>query len=219
MAIARSAGRAAKSGVAAGPSPPWCTFGATVRDFDAWEELGNEGWGFDDVLPYFKKAENQERGPSKFHGVGGPQNVADPRWVPPISLAFRRSRGRSRTAAKRGFQRRKAGRCRLLPAQPEKWRTAQRGGSLSRPALRRANLTSGVTPSSTRNRFRPSRAVGVSTERSRRASTKCERHARSFFVPGALAHLRLLMLSGVGPAEHLTTFDIAVVRRSSGCRQ
>ncbi len=57
-------------------------------DYDYWRELGNEGWGFADVLPYFKKSENQERGASEFHGVGGPVNVADPRYVNPLTRAF-----------------------------------------------------------------------------------------------------------------------------------
>ena len=57
-------------------------------DYDHWRDLGNTGWGFADVLPYFKKSENQERGASEFHGVGGPVNVADPRYVNPLTRAF-----------------------------------------------------------------------------------------------------------------------------------
>lgn len=51
------------------------------HDYDSWRDEGNEGWGYADVLPYFKKAENQERGPSEYHGVGGPLNVTDLRYV------------------------------------------------------------------------------------------------------------------------------------------
>lgn len=57
-------------------------------DYDRWSELGNDGWSFDEVLPYFKKAENQERGASEFHGVGGFLNVADLRCLNPLSRAF-----------------------------------------------------------------------------------------------------------------------------------
>src|SRR6202050_2546460 len=57
-------------------------------DYDYWRELGNAGWGFAEVLPYFKKSENQERGASEYHGVGGPVNVADPRYVNPLTRAF-----------------------------------------------------------------------------------------------------------------------------------
>ena len=57
-------------------------------DYDHWQDLGNAGWGFADVLPYFKKSENQERGGSEFHGVGGPIHVADPRCVNPLTRTF-----------------------------------------------------------------------------------------------------------------------------------
>ncbi len=57
-------------------------------DYDYWRDLGNAGWGFAEVLPYFKKSENQERGASEYHGVGGPVNVADPRYVNPLTRAF-----------------------------------------------------------------------------------------------------------------------------------
>ena len=48
-----------------------------ARDYDIWRQQGNTGWGWDDVLPYFIKSENQERGANKFHGVGGPLSVSD----------------------------------------------------------------------------------------------------------------------------------------------
>ena len=47
------------------------------RDYDGWRQRGNIGWGWDDVLPYFLKSENQERGANEFHGVGGPLSVSD----------------------------------------------------------------------------------------------------------------------------------------------
>src|SRR5205814_31066 len=57
-------------------------------DFDAWEALGNPGWGLAAVLPAFKRAEHQGRGPSAYHGIGGPLHVTDPRWLSPLARAF-----------------------------------------------------------------------------------------------------------------------------------
>jgi choline dehydrogenase len=57
-------------------------------DYDRWAEEGNHGWAWDDVLPIFKRSENQERGPSEYHGVDGPINVADLRDPNPLSVAF-----------------------------------------------------------------------------------------------------------------------------------
>src|ERR1700710_245882 len=48
-----------------------------AADYDQWRQLGNQGWDYDSVLPFFKKAENQQRGPNEFHGVGGPLTVSD----------------------------------------------------------------------------------------------------------------------------------------------
>ena len=57
-------------------------------DYDHWRQLGNEGWSYNDVLPYFKKAENNERGGDDFHGTGGPLNVAEQTDPARISEAF-----------------------------------------------------------------------------------------------------------------------------------
>ena len=57
-------------------------------DYDHWRQLGNQGWSYEDVLPFFKKAENNERGADEFHGTGGPLNVADQTDPAKISEAF-----------------------------------------------------------------------------------------------------------------------------------
>jgi choline dehydrogenase len=57
-------------------------------DYDRWAELGNEGWSYEEVLPYFKKMQHQERGPSEHHGVGGPVNVTDPQDPNQLSHTF-----------------------------------------------------------------------------------------------------------------------------------
>ena len=58
------------------------------EDYDRWRQRGNAGWGYDDVLPYFKKAENQQRGADEYHGAGGPLPVSDWRHADPLSEAF-----------------------------------------------------------------------------------------------------------------------------------
>src|SRR5438045_5959430 len=58
------------------------------EDFDRWRQLGNGGWGYQDVLPYFRKAEDQARGADDFHGVGGPLPVSDWRHPDPLAEAF-----------------------------------------------------------------------------------------------------------------------------------
>ena len=57
-------------------------------DYDGWRDLGNPGWGYDEVLPYFKRSEDNERGESHYHGVGGPLSVSDIRDLHPLADAF-----------------------------------------------------------------------------------------------------------------------------------
>ncbi|MGH9855837.1 MAG: GMC family oxidoreductase [Blastocatellia bacterium] len=61
---------------------------ANRGDHDLWRSFGIEGWGYDDILPYYKKSENNERGANEFHGVGGELNVADLRCVNPLTHRF-----------------------------------------------------------------------------------------------------------------------------------
>ncbi len=58
------------------------------QDFDLWRQLGNAGWSYDDVLPYFRKAEDQENGEDEFHGTGGPLGVSNLRTPHPLHDAF-----------------------------------------------------------------------------------------------------------------------------------
>ena len=85
------------------------------EDYDRWRQRGNTGWGFDDVLPYFKKAEDQQRGADEFHGAGGPLPVSDWRHADPLSDAFIVAAAETGIPTNRRFQRRDPGRRRLLP--------------------------------------------------------------------------------------------------------
>src|SRR3546814_3718537 len=62
--------------------------GGTPADYDGWRQSGCEGWDWDSVLPFFRKAEDQARGECEHHGVGGPLRVTDHRWKPPLAEAL-----------------------------------------------------------------------------------------------------------------------------------
>ena len=70
-----------------------------AEDYDAWRDAGNAGWGWEDVLPYFRKAEDQQHGESESHGIGGPIGVSDTRPSSPASRLFRRRRSAERHSA------------------------------------------------------------------------------------------------------------------------
>ena len=87
-------------------------------DYDDWRDLGNPGWGFDDLLPYFKAVEDNEAGADDYRGRGGPMRITDNRGrVHPLAEPIPQGGGRGRSAAQPGFQRRLAGGRRHLPDQ------------------------------------------------------------------------------------------------------
>ena len=101
------------------------------EDYDRWRQRGNAGWGYDDVLPYFKKAENQQRGADEYHGAGGPLPVSDWRHADPLSEAFVVAAARDRHSDKSRFQRRDPGRRRIFPDHDAARPTRQHGRGLS----------------------------------------------------------------------------------------
>ena len=177
--------------------------------FDSWAAEGNEGWSYGDLLPAFMELEDQQRGPSDFHGVGGGLAVSDLRTVNPLSEAFvdaTESMGFERNddfndATQSGFgiyqvTQRDGVRCSAATA-------------FLKPALSRDNLTVHTGAQATRVVFRNGRAVGVDWTDGlsiHRATASTE----VILCGGAINSPQLLMLSGVGSAEHLSSLGIPV---------
>ena len=98
-------------------------------DYDEW----GPGWTWEEMLPYFKRAEDNERGESEFHGAGGPLSVSEGRSRNPLARALPRLGGRAGAARERGLQRRIAGRRGLVPGDRAQRRSLQRRGGLPPP--------------------------------------------------------------------------------------
>ncbi|HEX2914302.1 MAG TPA: choline dehydrogenase [Chloroflexia bacterium] len=187
-------------------------------DYDLWSNLGNEGWDYESVLPYFKKAENQELGPSEYHGVGGPLNVANLRSPNPMSQAF------VEAATELGFNPNPD----FNGPQQEGWGlyqvTQKQGMRFSaataylKPASERPNLSVETGALTTRVLFEGQKAVGV--EYLQNGEVKQARAAREVILSGgAVNSPQVLMLSGVGPADHLREMGIEVVADMPGVGQ
>ena len=177
------------------------------RDYDEW---GVPGWGWDDLFPYFLKAEDNERGASEWHAVGGPLPVSDQRSGNRITPAFVEAgveAGLTRNEDFNGAEQDGVG----------MYQVTQRGGMRAsasvaylHPALERPNLT--VMPYTLAGRvlFEGSRAVGVAATRFGEAlELRAEREV--ILSGGAYNSPQLLMLSGIGPAEHLTLREVEVL--------
>jgi choline dehydrogenase len=179
-------------------------------DDDHWRDLGNSGWNFSEVLPYFKKAENQKRGASEYHGVGGPLNVADARYVNPLSRAFLEAAveaGMTRNSDFNGPQQEGVG---FLQVTQKQGRRHSAADAYLKPALNRPNLVVRTQAHVTRVQVERSRAVDVTYAQNGqlqevRVSTEV------ILCGGAINSPQLLMLSGIGPANHLNALGIPAV--------
>jgi choline dehydrogenase len=185
------------------------------EDYDRWRQRGNVGWGYDDVLPYFKKAEDQARGADDFHGAGGPLPVSNLGHPDPISAAFIEAAveaGIPRNPDFNGASQEGAG---FFQTTTKGGRRASAAVAYLRPAKSRSNLHVETSALAERILFEGRRAVGVQY---RQAGTSRKARARRevLISGGAFNSPQLLQLSGVGPAELLRQHGIEVVLDAPG---
>jgi len=188
-----------------------------VEDFDHWRQLGNTGWSYDDVLPYFRRSEHQTRGADQFHGAGGPLCVSD--VAPhPICEAFIRAAvdlGFPRNDDFNGARQEGVGYHQTTTRNGRRCSTAV---AYLRPAMRRPNLRVITEALTEKILFNGRRAVGVSYRHGGQPHTV--RAAREIILcGGAVNSPQLLMLSGIGPQPHLAEHGIAVVQDLPGVGQ
>ena len=187
-------------------------------DYDAWRDSGCDGWSYDDVLPFFKRAEHQERGASEYHGTDGPLNVADPRCVNPLSRAFVDAgveAGLQRNDDFNGQSQEGVGFYQLTQKNGARHSVAD---AYLRPALARPNLHVRTGALVSRIVFERERATGLEyVERGRQLHARAEREI--LLCGGAINSPQLLLLSGVGPAGESRRHGISVVTDLQGVGQ
>jgi choline dehydrogenase len=177
------------------------------RDFDDWKALGNDGWGWDDVLPYFKKSEDFDWH-SAHHGQGGPQHVTDiSPFAHPVCRSFIESAQALGFPASSDFN---GGR----PEGVGYYQINTRGGwrastanAFLHPARKRKTLMLQTLAHVSRILFEGRRAVGV-TYTCKGVSKEAKARREIILSGGAINSPQLLMLSGIGPAEHLKNVGI-----------
>jgi len=184
-------------------------------DYDGWRQLGCAGWGWDDVKPYFLRAEHQERGACDNHAVGGPLNVSDitePHEVSDAVVAACESAGIPRNTDINGANQEGAGYYQLTVKNGQRCSTAV---AYLHPAMGRPNLKVETGALARRIIFEGSRAVGV--EFAQGGEIRTVRADREVILcGGAVNSPQLLQLSGVGPGALLTEHGIAVVKDLPG---
>ena len=181
-----------------------------AEDFNHWRQLGNAGWSHDDVLPYFRKAEDNERGADEHHGTGGPLGVSDIRDRHPLAAAFIEAAqqcGYPKNDDFNGTTQEGAG----------YYQNTMRGGVRSstaaaylKPARKRGNLHVVSDALGSRVLFEGRRATGVEYLVGGEART-ARTSGEVLVAGGAFNSPQLLQLSGLGPAELLRSHNIPVI--------
>ena len=179
-------------------------------DYDGWAARGNPGWSYADLLPYFKRNENNQRGvTNEFHAVGGPQHVIDLPDPNPMCAAFIggfESIGVPGTSDFNGAEQEGVAINQATMRGSRRWSAAD---AYLRPAMRRSNLVVRTHAQSTRILFGSGRACGV--EFQSRGKLETARADREVILSGGTINSpQLLMLSGIGPAGALRAHGIEV---------
>ncbi|MEL6750671.1 MAG: choline dehydrogenase, partial [Pseudomonadota bacterium] len=185
-----------------------------AEDYDRWRQMGCEGWGFDDVLPLFKRAEDQERGANEFHGTGGPLSVTNATVQRPICDAWveaAQAAGHKFNDDYNGASQEGVGYFQLTVKNGKRCSSAV---AYLKPARRRANLTIITRALSEKIVIEDGRAVGV-TYRNRAGESVTLRARKEVIISaGAINTPQLLMLSGIGPSDHLAEHGIETIKEA-----
>ena len=182
----------------------------TAGDYDGWRQLGCVGWDYESVLPFFRKAEDQDRGENEFHGVGGPLKVTDAHYKHEIIDAIIEGAvqaGIPRNPDFNGATQEGVGYYQATVGKGRRWSAST---AYLRPARGRRNLV--VTPNAhaTRILVENCRAVGVEYRTPRGLETARAR-AEVIVSGGVYGSPQLLLLSGIGPGAHLKEMGVDVI--------
>ncbi|MBW7835505.1 MAG: choline dehydrogenase [Sphingomonadales bacterium] len=187
-------------------------------DYDQWAQMGCHGWSYDDVLPYFNMAETNENGGSRYRGGDGPLSVANARVHNPMTDAFIKAGqevGISHNPDVNGEVQEGIGPSQAT--QKKGWRHSTARAYLA-PARRRPNLDIKTHAVVRRIMVEQNRAVAVEVDyKGQRVIFRAEREI--ILSAGAIASPKILMLSGIGPADHLRDHGIAVQHDLPGVGQ
>ena len=180
-------------------------------DYDGWEADGCPGWGWNDVKPYFLKSEDNSRGPSDDHATGGPLRVEDsrsPRALTQDFLKAAESVGIPYIDDYNGLEQDGAAVAQVTQKKGRRWSA---NDAFLSPARKRPNLTVVTGADVLRIELDGTRATGVRYRKGRRRSEQVASAAREVIVSaGAIASPQILMLSGIGPGDHLREMGVEV---------
>ncbi|MGH7069340.1 MAG: GMC family oxidoreductase [Acetobacteraceae bacterium] len=185
------------------------------EDYDRWRDLGNPHWGYEDVLPYFRKSEDQSRGANAWHGVGGPQKVSDLRLRREIADRFITAAvesGIPRNDDCNGATQEGVGYFQQTASRGLRWSAAT---GFLHPVMKRPNLRVLIRAHARRLLFDGRRAIGVEYEQNK-AIQRVRADKEVILAAGTIGSPQILQCSGVGNGELLTALGLSVVHDLPG---
>lgn len=183
------------------------------NDYDNWAQMGNPGWSWSDVLPFFRKAEDQSRGADEYHGTGGPLAVSDQPNPSPVALAIIEAAKQSGIPGNSDFNGASQEGAGLFQTTTRNRRRCNSARAYLETA--RQNLRIDTEAHATRLIFEGRRAIGIEY-RQRGRLLRARARLGVVVSGGAFGSPQLLQLSGIGPAGHLRDRGVDVLHDLSG---
>jgi choline dehydrogenase len=182
-------------------------------DYDGWAQMGARGWSWDEVLPYFRKSENQERGENEFHGTGGPLSVSDFPEEHPVSAAIVQACQQIGIPYKADLNDGNQEGCSFFQMTARNGRRSSAAVAYLHPAMKRPNLLVEKRAMTTKILWDGKKAIGV--EFGQNGETRRAIAAREVIVSaGSVESPKLLEISGVGQGALLRELGVPVVHES-----
>lgn len=178
-------------------------------DYDEWRQMGCDGWSYADVLPYFRKAEDNDTHTDEFHGQGGPLGVSQPSAPLPICTAFFQAAAALGIPHNPDFNGERQDGAAYYQLTQRNARRSSAAMAYLAPNLGRPNLTRRLGAEVRRITLNPD--TGTATGVELMDSTRISAAREVILSSGAIGSPRLLQLSGIGPADHLSDLGIPVL--------
>lgn len=188
------------------------------QDYDMWRQLGNAGWSYEQVLPYFRKAEDNERGEDDIHGAGGPLGVSDVRMRNPICDAYIEACVAAGIPATKDFNGSSQEGAGYYQLTTKNGRRSSTGVAYLKPAMARQNLTVITDASVAKLEIANGRVTGVAFDHGKNRGERKTVHAgrEVLLSAGAIGSPQILEVSGVGQADVLRNAGVDVVHELAG---
>ena len=184
------------------------------KDYDLWRQQGNKGWGWDDVLPYFKKSEDQERGSNEFHGVGGPLSVSNIRIKLDILDEFRNAAAEIGIPKINDFNKGDNFGCDYFQVTEKNGLRCSTAVGYLNPIKKRSNLKIEVNAHVKKINFDGKKATGISYWKNNELKT-ITANKEVILSAGSIGSPHILQISGIGDEKKLQDLGITTIHHNS----